>query len=187
MIMCRRGVFPLGFRPIGGIGKTFKVPRMPKPTSHEMLTRWRDARRPCRARRQLIYKSPATTAAEPQQRTTAAVGHTRPGSAWQYARVVGLTLEPSVLVLNLLCFSWFSGGILIFGKILKTKKTAPDTLPTTDILEAGATNTTAVRNLLRQSFSVPSSLRGWALQCRLHHVLRARPKRCCGQTNYAYW
>ena len=91
----------------------------------------------------------------------AAVGRTRPGSASMYARLVGLTLEPFVHVLDfVVCFP-FPNSI---RHNLKTKNLQPDLCPT-ELLVAGATTTTTAVRHLQQSFScfsVLSSVGGWA-------------------------
>lgn len=50
--------------------------------------------------------------------TAADIGHTRLGPASLYAQLVGLVLESSVLMLNLLCVPWHPNAVvLVFGMI----------------------------------------------------------------------
>ena len=86
-------------------------------------------------------KSAATAAAS-------AVGHTRPGSASLYARLVGLTLGPFNSVLDLLRVSWFPTR-----KSASFENESPTPDQKQELLVEGATTATAVLRHLRQGFS----------------------------------
>ena len=80
-----------------------------------------------------------------------AVGHTRPGSASLYARLVGLPIEPFVHVLDFVLS--FLVPQLEIRHNLKTKNLHLTVVQQEGLLVAGANTTTAVRHL-QQSSSV---------------------------------